>query len=192
MSAFGTELTRLMTAQGIGVHELARMSHYSPGYISNLRNGKKLPAPETAAGFDALLRADGQLLAALRPAEAATSAAAYERRLLDEVASHAIELGRMAEVSNIGDGTIEQLHDAVDHIARDHLSSPPEPLIRRAADVSLRVLELLREPQRLRHTRDLYLLGTKASAVLSALCGDLGQQRLAAAHARTALIPARL
>jgi len=187
MSAFGIELTRLMTAKGIGVHEFARMSHYSAGYISNLRSGKKTPAPGTAAEFDALLRADGQLLAALRPAESGM-AAAYGRQFLDEMTSHVIELGRLAELTNIGDGTIEQLNDTVDHIARDHLSSPPEPLIRRAADVNGRVLELLREQQRLRHTRDLYLIGAKASALLSALCGDLGQQRGAAAHARTALI----
>jgi hypothetical protein len=177
-----------MTAQGIGVHELARMSHYSAGYISNLRSGKKTPAPQTAAEFDALLHADGRLIAALRPAEPGTSEAAYGRRFLDELTSHAIELGRLAEASNIGDATIEQLDDTITRIAYDHLSSPPEPLVRRATDVSQRVRELLSEPQRLRHRRDLYLIGAKTSALLAALCGDLGQQAAAAAHARTALI----
>ena len=188
MSAFGTELTRLMTAQGVGVHELARMSNFSAGYISNLRSRRKTPAPETAAQLDAALHAEGQLLAALRPTESSTAAGAYERQFLDELTSRAIELGRLAEVSNIGDGTMEQLGDAVDRIARDNRIFPPEPLIRRAADVSGRVRELLSQPQRLRHIRDLYLIGAKANALLAVLCGDLGQQGAAATHARTALI----
>ena len=33
-----------MAARRIGVNEFARVSHYSAGYISNLRSGKKSPA----------------------------------------------------------------------------------------------------------------------------------------------------
>lgn len=147
MSAFGNELTRLMTARGIGVHEFARMSHYSAGYISNLRSGKKTPAPEAAAEFDALLQANGQLIATLSTPGAG---APDGRPFLDELTNHAIELGKWAEAGNVGDGTVEQLDDAIQRIARDHLSSPLEPLIRRASDISHRILEFLREHQRLR------------------------------------------
>jgi transcriptional regulator with XRE-family HTH domain len=188
MSAFGNELTRLMAARGIGVHEFARVSHYSAGYISNLRSGKKTPAPETAAEFDALLQANGQLIATLSTSDAG---APDGRSFLDGLTNHAIELGKWAGAGNVGDGTVEQLDDAIQRIARDHLSSPLEPLIRRASDISHCILEFLREHQRLRHTRDLYLIGAKVNAFLAAACGDLGQQAAAAAHARTALILAQ-
>lgn len=188
MSAFGNELTRIMAVQEIGVHELARRSHYSAGYISNLRSGKKSPARETAADLDVLLQANGQLLATLN-----TQGPAMPEHLtfLDVLTNHAIELGRWAEAGSVGDGTLEQLDDAIQRIARDHLTSPLEPLIRRASDVSHHVLDLLRERQRIRHTRDLYLIGAKANAFLAGACGDLGQQAAAAAHARTALILAQ-
>jgi transcriptional regulator with XRE-family HTH domain len=68
MSGFGDELTRLMTARGLGVRELARRVHYNPGHISNLRNGKAQPSPESAQELDDALGADGMLAAsALQP-----------------------------------------------------------------------------------------------------------------------------
>lgn len=190
MSGFGTELTRLMTAQGVGVHELARSSNYSAGYISNLRSGKKVPSRVAAAELDALLHAGGSLLETLRPAgdKPAVPAALP---LVDQLASEAIELGRIAEAGSMGDGTIEQLDDAITRVARDHSVSAPTPLLHRAAAISNRVLELMGEQQRLRHTRGLLLVGAKAQAFLAGVCGDLGQQATAAAHARTALILAR-
>lgn len=63
MSAFGDALTRLMTARGLGVHELARMSHYSPGHISNLRSGAKKASPQCAAELGDLLNDGGELTA---------------------------------------------------------------------------------------------------------------------------------
>lgn len=61
MSDFGPELQRLMQARGVGVRELARQAHYNAGHISNLRNGKKRPSPETADRLDRILQADGKL-----------------------------------------------------------------------------------------------------------------------------------
>lgn len=66
MSAFSDNLARLMTASGIGVRALARMSGYSAGYLSRLRNGLQAPPADTAARLDELLGADGALIAAAR------------------------------------------------------------------------------------------------------------------------------
>jgi hypothetical protein len=66
MSAFSDELARLMTASGIGVRALARMSGYSAGYLSRLRNGLQAPPGDTATRLDELLGADGALIAAAR------------------------------------------------------------------------------------------------------------------------------
>jgi transcriptional regulator with XRE-family HTH domain len=66
MSDFSTELERLMTARRVGVRELARQAHFTAGYISNLRSGKRRPSPETAGLLDRVLRADGTLVALSR------------------------------------------------------------------------------------------------------------------------------
>lgn len=50
MSAFGTELARLMEARGLGVRELARQVPCNPGHISNLRSGRA-QGPPGRAGF---------------------------------------------------------------------------------------------------------------------------------------------
>src|SRR5712691_10161343 len=63
MSTFGEALARLMTARQIGVRALAARSHYSPGYISNLRSGRKQPSPECGAELDRILGAVGELAA---------------------------------------------------------------------------------------------------------------------------------
>jgi len=54
--------------------------------------------------------------------------------------------------------------------------------------LSWQVFGLLREHQRLRHTRDLYVIGAKACAFLSWAAGDLGQLAAASAQGRAALI----
>jgi hypothetical protein len=107
--------------------------------------------------------------------------------ILDEMVGHAVEFGRWAETTNVGSGTIDLLDDAIHRIAREYLTTPPRPLLRRAGDVASRVFELLQEHQRLRHTRDLYVTGAKCCAFLAWAAGDLGQLAAAAAHGRTAL-----
>jgi transcriptional regulator with XRE-family HTH domain len=187
MGDFAVLLHRLIEARRISVHELAAQVPCSAGHISNLRNGKKQPSPTIADRLDRLLAADGELSRAAR-GPAAMREPLDSRALLDELADQAIELGRGVETSNVGDGTIGQLDDLLDRISRDYLRMPPEPLISRAADVARQVGYLLRERQRLRHARDLYVVGSKAYAFLSWVAGDLGQLAAAAAHGRAALI----
>jgi hypothetical protein len=115
-----------------------------------------------------------------RPAEATG--------LLDELAAHAVEFGRWAETANAGSGTVSQLDEAIHRLAREYLTSPPGPLLRRAGEITRHVFALLQEHQRLRHTRDLYVTGAKCCAFLSWAAGDLGELAAAAAHGRTALI----
>src|ERR1039458_6060424 len=78
MSAFSTELARLMEARGLGVREVARRVPCNPGHISNLRSGKAQPSPELAADLDKVLGADGTLTA-LAPAQQIGSASCRDR-----------------------------------------------------------------------------------------------------------------
>jgi tetratricopeptide (TPR) repeat protein len=66
MSTFSDELARMMAASGTGVRALARMSGYSAGYVSRLRNGLQAPPGDTAARLDEMLGGDGALIAAAR------------------------------------------------------------------------------------------------------------------------------
>lgn len=121
-------------------------------------------------------------------AESQSTGLADSTGLLEQLAGHAVEFGRWAEAVNVGSGTIEQLDDAIHRVAREYLTSPPWPLLRRAGEIAGQVFGLLQEHQRLRHTRDLYVTAAKCCAFLAWAAGDLGQLAAAAAHGRTALI----
>jgi hypothetical protein len=88
----------------------------------------------------------------------------------------------------VGSGTIGQLDDGLARIAREYPAAPPAPLIHRAAAIGGQIQAMLGGHQRLEQTRDLYLIGAKACAFLAWALSDLGHQRAAAAHGRTALI----
>ena len=185
MADFGAELGRLMAARRLGVREVARQVPCNPGYVSSLRSGNKRPSPRIAERLDNILGGHGQL-AALASDEAEIGG--LRPGMLDELAGQAVEFGQWTEATNVGPGTIEQLDEAIQEIARDYLIRPPEPLVVRAAEVSRRVFALLQGHQRLRHRRDLYVVGAKACAFLAWAVGDLRQLSVAAAHGRTALI----
>ena len=106
---------------------------------------------------------------------------------LRELGDHAVELGAWAEAGTAGPGTIAALEDEVARVMAAYGSSPAGPLILRASDASRRAWGLLRERQRLRHARDLYVVAARCCAFLAVALGDLGRQAEAAVYARTAL-----
>jgi transcriptional regulator with XRE-family HTH domain len=118
MSDFGTELARLMAARGVGVRELARVVPCNPGHISNLRSGKARPSPELAEALDERLEAGGSLRALVPTHDRRRPQPAVIRDVgaaADEIA--AVELGRLAEATEVGTGTVERLELAVDELA---------------------------------------------------------------------------
>jgi transcriptional regulator with XRE-family HTH domain len=74
MDDFASRLKSLMREQSIGVRALARISGYSPTYISQLRLGQRNPSPEAARDLDQALKAAGQL-SAFAPEPAGTAVA---------------------------------------------------------------------------------------------------------------------
>ena len=58
---FGEQLRRAMNERDVGVRELARRVPCNPGYLSNLRNGRKRPSRAIATRLDELLDAGGVL-----------------------------------------------------------------------------------------------------------------------------------
>jgi transcriptional regulator with XRE-family HTH domain len=184
MADFADEVRRLMADRGLSLRGLARAAGYDPSHLSKILGRRKPPSPYLAARLDDVLGADGEIIAAASVAAAAGDAA---RLPLRELADHAAELGQWAETGNAGPGTIATLDEEIARVIREYSASPPGPLILRASDACRRVSVLLRQHQRLRHARDLYVVGARCCAFLSAALGDLGQQAEAGAYARTAL-----
>jgi hypothetical protein len=63
-----------------------------------------------------------------------------------------------------------------------NISRPAGALLHRVGQTSRQVSGLLQEHRRLRHTRDLYVIGAKYCAFLAGAAGDLGQLAAGTAH----------
>jgi transcriptional regulator with XRE-family HTH domain len=64
--SFGSELRRRRLAAAMSLADLARAVHYSKGYLSKIETGVKVAGPDLARRCDAVLKADGALLALTR------------------------------------------------------------------------------------------------------------------------------
>ena len=148
---------------------------------SALRHG-----PVAEAGADGRERAASRAVAS--PRQVGDAAAGDAAGLpLQELGDHAVELGAWAEAGTAGPGTIAALEDEVARVMAAYGSSAAGPLILRAMYACQRASGLLREHQRLRHTRDLYVVAARCCAFLAVALGDLGRQAEGAVYARTAL-----
>jgi transcriptional regulator with XRE-family HTH domain len=182
MSEFGTELTRLMAARGLGVRELARLVPCNPGHISNLRSGKANASPGLAAHLDGVLGAEGGLLAlvpapARRPRETAVTAD-------DEIA--ALELARRIEASDVGGGTIERLEVIVDDLAIAYPATRPADLLARIRTHLGYASHLLDARATLSQHRRLLVTGGWLSLLAATCLIDLHRDHAAEAYLRTA------
>ncbi|MBE1531458.1 helix-turn-helix domain-containing protein [Actinomadura algeriensis] len=71
MATYGAELRRKRLEAGLSLAQLGALLHYSKGHLSKIEHGRKFPSPELARMSDAVLGADGTLIAlASRPRDA--------------------------------------------------------------------------------------------------------------------------
>ncbi len=189
MSAFGTELARLMEARGLGVRELARMVPCNPGHISNLRSGKAQASPGLAADLDKVLGAGGALLAlAPAPGRARVPGLGFPGGD-DEIA--ALELARRAGASDVGNSVVERLELTVDDLAVAYPGTAPQDLLSRVRAHLGYVGCLLDARATLVQRRRLLVTGAWLSLLAATCLIDLHEDHVAAAHLRTAAQLAR-
>jgi hypothetical protein len=125
--------------------------------------------------------------ASRHPMSAATLSSTL-RLPLRGLRDQAAELGAWAEAGTAGPGTIAALDDEVTRVTASYGALAAGPLILRALDACRRASGLLREHQRLRHTRDLHVVAARCCAFLAVALGDIGYQTEASAYARTAMM----
>lgn len=184
MSDFGGELARLMAERGTGVRELARACYVNPSHISNLRNGKARPSAELARAIDEHLHAGGRL-AAFADAPRALAVPGGS----DEIA--AIELGRRAAASDVGDATCERLEAAVDDFATAYPTTPGAELLPRLRAHLGYVTRLLDGRATLAERRRLIVSGGWLSLLAATLLIDDRQGHAGTVYLRTAAQLAR-
>jgi transcriptional regulator with XRE-family HTH domain len=191
MSDFGGELARLMTARYVGVRELARMVPCNPGHISNLRSGKARPSPELARTLDDRLDAGGTLAAlAPEPVPHRTQpAVSGGDGVAEEIA--ALDLARLAELTEVGNGTVERLELAVDELATAYPGTPPAELNSRVRGYLGYTRRLLDGRMTLAEHRRLLVVAGWLSLLAATTLIDLHRDHAAAAYLCTAAQLAR-
>jgi len=121
-----------------------------------------------------------------------TQGCADEAELMAAAAAEAADFGEWAEATCVGPTALEQLGQDVRKIAREYLTQPPFPLLRRTLRRRNRVFRLLEGRQRPAQARELYLLAGRLCGLGAWMVGDLGWPAEAATHARTAWLCAEI
>jgi transcriptional regulator with XRE-family HTH domain len=109
--------------------------------------------------------------------------------LLTDCADESATLLAWADVSNVGDLTVEQVHAELLRISHSYLKTPTLPLFHRTRALRSRVVELLTNGrQKPSQSRDLYSAAGWASTLLAWISTDLNAPRSAEAHLRVAWV----
>ena len=103
-----------------------------------------------------------------------------------EAGDESIELLSLAEESNVGDLTVEQLHADLLRIAQNYLHTPIRPHFVRGRAIRDRAFRLLAGRQSPTQSRDLYAAAGWAITLLAWMSVDLGRPDVAERHTRTA------
>lgn len=101
----GAQLRAAREAAGVGLREIARLTHYSPAYLSLIESGKRPLSAEVSAAYNAALG---------EPTCGERAGAEW--------------LARVA-ASDIGGGALEGLEAAVDDLAAAYPTTPPAELL---------------------------------------------------------------
>lgn len=109
-----------------------------------------------------------------------------EKGLLVASAEESADFVSWAELANVGELTVDQIHADVRALAGAYLRTDTEPLVARTIAVRDRLFELLRGRQKPAQTRELYSATGWTLTLLAWIAIDLGQPDAAETHLRAA------
>ncbi|ADB35182.1 hypothetical protein Kfla_6179 [Kribbella flavida DSM 17836] len=105
---------------------------------------------------------------------------------LIDAGDESVSLLMLAEESNVGELTVEQLHADIHRIAQSYLKVPTRPLFLRSKAIRDRAFKLLAGRQPPKQTRELYAVAGWSLTTLAWMSVDLGRPDVAESHTRTA------
>jgi DNA-binding XRE family transcriptional regulator len=108
--------------------------------------------------------------------------------ILMDAADESAKILAWAEVANVGDLTIEQIHVEIRRIAHSYLKVPTLPLFDRTRELRDRIVGLLNGRQKPSHSRELYSAAGWALTMLAWISTDLNVPDASEEHLRTAWI----
>lgn len=101
-------------------------------------------------------------------------------------ADESVSILPLAESSNVGDLTVEQLQSDIERVCRQYLRVPTKELFLRTRAIRDQAFELLAGRQAPTQTRELYSAAGWALTILGWISVDLGRPDLSENHTRTA------
>lgn len=175
---FPVRLRELLDERGMSFRALAGRVHYSKSYLHDLAAGRKAPTAALAQRIDRAVQGGGSLAALV----------SVERETPDDDELEAWELAQRAGASDLGEGTLSRLEEAVDELAMSYATVPPADLLRRVKPHLTYVGRVIDVRKTLRHHRRLLVAGAWLSLLAATMHVDLRQStaaraRLAAAAA---------
>ncbi|WP_460652016.1 helix-turn-helix domain-containing protein [Kribbella endophytica] len=174
--SFGSRLKEYREHRGWSLADLARATHYSRGYLSNVENGRKAANEDLARVCDEALRAKGELIAAAK---------ADTVGRLDEIPWQTAELVQRLQASDATSQTLESLRATVEELCCQYNRRDALELRQEAHAWLQHVDSLLRRPVGLKAHQDLLVAGGWLALLAGCVEYDLGM-RSAAESTRTA------
>ncbi|MEU4195124.1 helix-turn-helix transcriptional regulator [Kribbella sp. NPDC026611] len=163
--SFGELLREYRDHRGWSLGDLARATHYSRSYLSNLENGRKVPTEDLARTVDQALRAKGELISAARQEVAAK---------LNDTPWQTAELVSRIQASDTTSNTIESLHSTIEELCCQYNRRDALDLRREAHEWLGHVGALLKRPIGLKAHTELLVAGGWLALLAGCVEYDLG------------------
>ncbi|WP_132147360.1 helix-turn-helix domain-containing protein [Kribbella antiqua] len=176
--SFGRRLQEYRDHRGWSLADLAKATHFSRSYLSNIENGRKQPTDDLARCCDEALRAKGELIAAARDDVTAR---------LDRLPWQTAELVQRMQASDTSAQTLDALQSTIEELCCQYNYRDALDLRREAHDWLQHVGGLLRRPVGLKAHRELLVAGGWLALLAGCVEYDLGL-RSAAESTRTAAL----
>jgi transcriptional regulator with XRE-family HTH domain len=176
--SFGSRLREYREHRGWSLADLARATHYSRSYLSNIENGRKTPTGDLARLCDEALRAKGELIAASK-ADAVGK--------LGQSPWQTAELVQRMQASDTTSRTLEALQATIDELCCQYSYRDALELRQEAHGWLQHVGGLLRRPVGLKAHQHLLIAGGWLALLAGCVEYDLGM-RTAAESTRTAAL----